>query len=127
MGIFNKCFLCGKIKFHTTEYTWETGPGSGRTADFCNSCYPHRPKSFSEIMGITSKRMEPEAKFFKYIGDPRITASDHGLNAYGSVLALYTDGSTLPVICGHGGSAWFCLTCAKKTMGEEHGKEKEGM
>lgn len=38
------------------------------------------------------------------------------LNAYGEMVSIYKDGTELPVICGHGGSAWLCRDCKDELL-----------
>jgi len=108
-----KCYQCGKSGFGFKEWSWTTGPGAGRTGNFCNKCWEKRPKNWEDTLGISTET-KPGATFVRYVGVPQITASEHGFNAFGSILAEYSDGSKLGVMCGHGGSAWLCLECANK-------------
>ncbi len=109
------CYHCGRHGWNLREWTWDTGPGSGHTGHFCDKCWSSRPRNWGEIMGI-SRQMSPDATFVRYVGTPRITASEYGANAYGSVLAEHSDGNRTGVVCGHGGSAWLCLKCAEEMM-----------
>ena len=110
-----RCERCQQLKLRVREWSWDTGPGHGRFADFCDECWEHRPKGWYEVMGI-SRMVSPGVTFMRYVGEPRVTASENGQNAYGSVLSEYSDGARIGVMCGHGGSAWLCLTCAQKLV-----------
>ena len=53
------------------------------------------------------------------------TGTDGRLNAYGTLISEEYDPNyptltlrTLPVICGHGGSAWLCASCADQLEAE---------
>lgn len=75
-------------------------------------------------MGISNYH-EADAKFIRIIGSPFITGM--GDNAFGSVKALYSDGSALPFNCSHGGSMYLCLSCAKQLiLKEDERREKDG-
>jgi len=113
------CDGCRKLKRNVKRHEWDTGPGSGRYEYLCPTCWPNRPKGFMEIMGI-SNSMKQGAQFVKFVGEPQITDNRYGMNAWGSVLALYDDGSKLAVICDHGGSAWLCLSCAENMINKEN-------
>ena len=117
------CDFCRRLKFGVAEKSVGCGPGTGKLYQICPKCLRDNrlPKSFEEQMGMV-KLTRPNAKFIQYVGQPHITASKYGVNAYGSVLAEYDDGSRMGVICGHGGSAWLCLTCAQECM-EKQSKE----
>jgi hypothetical protein len=113
--MLGKCYMCHIIKFGLKEYDFHCFPGSGRIVNICKKCWPNRPKGFEEQYGISLSSAE-NAKRVKPIGNPMVTDFRHGENAYGSVLELMSDGSKIPIICGHGGSAWLCFYCAKKIM-----------
>lgn len=121
--MIGRCDICNKLKFSIKKYDITDRPGSGRRYLICNTCVKEGriPKSFNEKMGIYWKN-EDRIKFVKNIGTPQITDSRYGNNAYGSVLALYDNGSTLPIICGHGGSCWFCYDCAVKLIKDQDEK-----
>jgi hypothetical protein len=110
--IIERCYLCGKIKFGCREYSWQPNPGTMSHQQICGVCWPNRPKDFYEVWGIDRQMKSTEAKFVKPIGTPQITMENN--NAFGSVLALYDDGTRLGICCEHGGSAWLCLSCAQK-------------
>mgnify|MGYP001614360756 FL=1 len=115
IDFIGRCSECGKLKLRLREWSWSTGPGGGHTGRFCDDCWDARPKDWEERMGIT-RQLAPGATFVRYVGEPRVTASGYGANAFGSVLAEYSDGSRIGVMCGHGGSAWLCLSCAQKML-----------
>jgi len=70
----------------------------------------NRPKKIAEY------RMRPKFMTPKEVS----VAYRHGLpnsleNAFGTVLSK----DHLPYICGHGGSAWLCPSCAKKILSSD--------
>ena len=112
------CFLCGGFKWCAREHRWMIGPGTGRIEPICRQCWPYRPKDFVEKMGARGPTSDITPRtFVRFEGAPSVTASECGLNAFGSVVACYNDGSRTSVICGHGGSEWLCLDCAKRAAG----------
>ena len=56
----------------------------------------------------------------RYEGVPEVTCWTYGQNAYGSVMFVDEAGEKHPIICGHGGTGWFCLDCAKKAIAYQH-------
>ena len=116
-----RCEFCNKLKlfFQLKDILVMDRPGGGKTYTICGECFSEGklPKGFNEKWGISSDVKEG-AKFVRYIGNPEVTDSEYGLNAYGSILVEYDDSSRLPVICGHGGSAWLCFECAKNIVKE---------
>ncbi len=106
------CDDCGRPSFKLKYYSWDTGPGSGRFGNFCKKCLPNQPEGWDKQMGI-SNTSSGSSEFVNFVGNPRITDSKYGDNAFGSVLSLHSNGDKLGVICGHGGSAWLCLKCAE--------------
>jgi len=38
------------------------------------------------------------------------------INAYGQVVYLKENGEQQSIICGHGGSMWYCLPCAEAAL-----------
>lgn len=118
--MIGQCEICGKLKWKLIEKSVETHPGSGKIFRVCQKCIDANlvPESFNERYGI-SYELTPNAKFVKYVGVPDVTDGAYGANAYGSVLAEYDDGNRIGVTCGHGGSAWLCLDCAKQIINRQ--------
>jgi len=113
---YSTCKRCKRPWKFAEPHDVSTGPGRGHF-DYCEDCWnelpeSQRPVDWYEAMGISGTH-DPNATFVRYVGEPHITDSRYGQNAFGSVLAEYSDGSRIGVICGHGGSAWLCLDCAK--------------
>jgi hypothetical protein len=109
--MIGRCDICNKWKIGIQRHSVTIGPGHGKVFHVCAKCPV--PPNFNDLHGI-SQHMKSNAKFVRFVGEPIITNSMYGNNAYGSILALYDDGSKTGVICGHGGSAWLCLACAKE-------------
>lgn len=119
--MFDKCEICLHWKFNIKQYTVTDSPGGGRDWSICKKCYDKGllPKSFEEKWGISGTQSGPVSVFVRYVGHATLTSSEYGQNAYGSITGEYSDGSRLPVICGHGGSAWLCLGCAKEIEAQQ--------
>ena len=115
--MIGKCNFCNSFKLNLEEHDITTSPGGGETFRICKKCLldGKLPKSFKERYGISSGYTSGST-FVKFVGTAHITDCTYGSNAYGSVLAEYDDGSKLGVMCGHGGSAWLCLECAKQCL-----------
>jgi hypothetical protein len=70
-------------------------------------------------------------KFSEVLNGERFIGSDGKPNAYGYVVSVYRvrPGFEIfkdyPVICGHGGSAWLCGTCAEDIMAGRPCKSSE--
>lgn len=113
--MFGKCNFCKNTKFNIKNIPVNDRPSGGHTYSICKKCFKEGklPKSFFELYGI-SRNISPETKFIKFAGNAKITDNKYGNNAYGSILAEYSDGRRIGVICGHGGSAWLCIKCAEK-------------
>lgn len=62
---------------------------------------------------------DPFSKFIRFVGVPTITDCTNGQNAFGSVLAVYDDGTKFDLICGHGDFRWLCLSCAERAINEQ--------
>ena len=107
------CKRCHRLRWRMREGHWTTGPGVGEFGYFCKQCWDTRPKNWEDIIGMSFGHFEPGATFVRYVGKPY--ADVHG-NAFGSILAEYTDGSKLGVNCRCGGSMWLCLDCARKCL-----------
>ena|SRR3990167_3132818 len=96
--------------WHWSEKHVTTGPGRGRYV--CAGC----PSSdWREAMGFKPNPtpISKGSKTVRYVGEPFVTDSRYGGNAFGSVLAELENGSRIGVTCEHGGSEWLCLSCAE--------------
>lgn len=116
---YGTCKRCWRPWKYVKPHSVETGPGSGYF-EYCEDCWSQlsetkRPRDWSERMGIGGT-IAPGTTFVQFIGDPCLTDTRHGQNAFGSVLAEYSNGAHIGVTCEHGGSGWLCLECAQKCV-----------
>ena len=119
--MFARCNFCGRRGPGRSEHTISTNPGGGQIFTICKVCFEEGklPQSFNEKRGIDNQLSNSNAKLIRYVGKPQITDGSYGLNAFGSIVAEYDDGSRLAVCCSHGGSEWLCLECAIKGIRDQ--------
>jgi len=105
------CKNCHRLR-KVRKYSFKIKPGVAEAKYMCSDC-ADRYCDWDAQVGIAHTSKTPLGNFIKYVGTPYVTDECYGQNAFGSVLAQYENGSTIGVICGHGGSEWLCLKCAK--------------